>query len=160
MLGTQVTTWNASYDPKINGNKIDFLKRNERNISVDISSNGKEVLMGADFSISKADNTGKKIWKNDDIPATAWAVNITGNDKIAVACLDDGTIRWYRMVDGKELLAFFLDADRKRWILFTPSGYYDASPGAEDMLGWHLNNGKDDIPSYYPVSRFKEKYYR
>ncbi|MBL0335611.1 MAG: hypothetical protein IPP73_09980 [Chitinophagaceae bacterium] len=75
------------------------------------------------------------------------------------AALADG-IQWYRMTRWKELLTFYLHADKKRWVLFTPLGYYDASPGAEDFLGWHLNNGPDLAPSFYPVSRFKEKYYR
>jgi WD40 repeat protein len=158
--GTVVTDWSANYAPKVNGHDVDFLKSNERNLSVDISGSGKEVAYGSDFSINLTDDLGKVIWENEGIPATAWAVNIAANEKVVVAALDDGTIRWYRLNDGKELLAFFIDADKKKWILFTPTGYYDASPGAEDLLGWHINNGPDKVPFFYPLSNFKEKYYR
>ena len=61
----------------------------------------------------------------------------------AVAAYADGTIRWHRLSDGKELLAFFPHKDKKRWVLWTPSGYYDASPGGEELIGWHVSNGKD-----------------
>jgi len=159
-MGTVVTSWSANYKPQVNGHAVSFLKDNERNLSVDVAGNGKFVVYGCDFSINMTDDAGKTIWENEGIPATAWAVNAAGNDKLVVAALDDGTIRWYRMSDGKELLAFFIDADKKKWILFTPSGYYDASPGAEDLLGWHINNGPDKIASFYPLSRFKDKYYR
>jgi hypothetical protein len=60
-----------------------------------------------------------------------------------VAAYADGTIRWHRLSDGKELLAFFPHMDKKRWVLWTPNGYFDASPGAEDLIGWHINQGKD-----------------
>jgi len=62
--------------------------------------------------------------------------------------------------DGKEFLAFFPHPDRKRWVLWTPSGYYDASPGGEDFIGWHVNNGKDQAADFFPNSRFRSTYYR
>jgi hypothetical protein len=64
------------------------------------------------------------------------------------------------MKDGKELLALFPHTDRKRWILWTPSGYYDASPGAEELIGWHVNNGSDQAADFFPISRFRSTYYR
>lgn len=82
------------------------------------------------------------------------------NGRYALAAYSDGTIRWHRMTDGKEVLAFFPHKDRKRWILWTPSGYYDASPGAEDLIGWHVNNGPDAAADFFPVSQFRDTYYR
>ncbi len=158
--GITVTNWDENSFPLINGNKIEFLKPPERSLCADISNSGKEIVIGADFSISKTDTGGKKIWRIAEMPGAVWAVNISGNEKVVAASLNDGTIRWYRMIDGKEILAFYQHADNRRWVLFTPSGYYDASPGAEGLLGWHINNGPDKSPSFYPLSRFKEKYYR
>ena len=37
------------------------------------------------------------------------------------------------MKDGRELLAFYPHSDRKRWVLWTPSGYYDASEGGDEL---------------------------
>jgi WD40 repeat protein len=157
--GTVVTKWKNSFTPLINGKNISYLKSYENCRSTDISSNGNQIVLGGDYSLYLADNVGGKIWETA-LPGTAWAVNITGNDKAVAAALGDGTIRWYSMVDGKELIAFYLDADKKRWVLFTPSGYYDAAPGAEDLLGWHLNKGPGDAPDFFPVSRFREQFYR
>lgn len=64
------------------------------------------------------------------------------------------------MKDGSELLAFFPHNDKKRWILWTPSGYYDASAGGDDLVGWHINNGMDKAADFFPVSRFRAKCYR
>jgi WD40 repeat protein len=100
-----------------------------------------------------------KLWRVE-VPDTIGFLSFSGNGKVIVASLKDGTIRWYRVADGKELLAFFPHADRKRWVLWTPSGYYDASPGAEDLIGWHVNNGKDQAADFFPVGQFRSTYYR
>jgi WD40 repeat protein len=157
--GTVVKDWRQSYNASINNIKISFLRANERATCVDINGDGSAIIIGGSWTLYKADKQAKKLW-SVTVPATAWSVNISGNEKVVVAALGDGTIRWYSMTDGKELLAFYLHADQKRWILFTPTGYYDASPGAEDLLGWHVNHGAESAPSFYPVSRFKEQYYR
>ena len=72
-----------------------------------------------------------------------WAVNISGDGHVLVAAFGNGAIRWYRVSDGTRLFTFYPDGDRQRWVLWTPSGYYDASPGGEDLVGWHVNRGKD-----------------
>lgn len=157
--GTVVAGWNQNLHPSINGKIVDFFEPNENNLSADISSNGKEVILGTEWDLYKVDNTGKMIWKTP-LPDFAWLVNISGNDKTVAAAIADGTIRWYSMEDGKELLSLYFSKDYKQWVLFTGSGYYDASPGAEDILGWHINNGKDKAPSFFPISRFREQFYR
>ncbi len=45
-------------------------------------------------------------------------------------------------------------------MLWTPSGYYDASPGAEDLIGWHLNRGPDEAADFFPAGRFRERFFR
>ena len=51
--------------------------------------------------------------------------------------------------DGEQLLALFVHPDGKRWILWTPQGYYDASAGAEDLIGWQVNHGLDQAPDFF-----------
>jgi hypothetical protein len=58
------------------------------------------------------------------------------------------------------LLAFFPHADGRHWVLWTPQGYYDCSPGGEDLIGWHLNRGNDKTADFFPVSRYREQFYR
>ncbi len=154
-----ITDWKDSYNPLLNGKKISFLQVSEKTRSVDITSDGRFAIMGGEWNLYKVDEKAEMIW-SIPLPGAPWAMNISGNNKVAIVALADGTIRWYRVTDGKELLAFYIHADMKRWVLFTPTGYYDASPGAEELLGWHLNNGPDRAPDFYPVSRFKEQYYR
>ena len=62
-------------------------------------------------------------------PGTAWGVDFSADGQILVVAYDDGTIRWLRGSDGAELLALFVDVPTRRWVAWTPTGYYMASPG-------------------------------
>lgn len=157
--GVTVTNWNQELNPAINNKPIDFFEKNETNCSVDISSNGNDIILGTEWNLYRTTSAGKMIWKTP-LPDFAWLVNISGDDKVIAVGVADGTIRWYSMEDGKELLSLYFSSDYKHWILFTPTGYYDASPGAEDILGWQINNGKSNAPAFYPISRFREQFNR
>ena len=54
----------------------------------------------------------------------------------------------------------FPDGDKKRWVLWTPEGYYDAGPGAEDLIGWHVNRGLDHEADFFSASRFRDRFYK
>ena len=62
--------------------------------------------------------------------------------------------------DGEELLAFYPDGDRERWVLWTPQGYYAASPGGEELIGWQVNRGRDEAPEFFTASRFRDQFHR
>ena len=158
--GLRVTDWEDNTEPKLNGTRLK-LKPYEISRSLAIAPDASAFLLGADWYIRLFDRTGKEVWpKPVPAPGEAWAVNVSADGRLAVAAYGDGTIRWYSMKDGKELLAFFPHADRKRWVLWTPSGYYDASPGAEELIGWHVNNGRERAADFFPVGQFREKFYR
>ena len=117
------------------------------------------VLLGTEYMLRLFDGAGNPIWKHH-IPAGALRVNQAPGGQVGVAAFADGTVRWYRLRDGQELLALFLTRDAKRWVAFTPSGYYDASPGGEDLIGWHVNRGPDQASDFFPASRFHDRMYR
>ena len=157
--GVKITEWQDSYSPKLNGIPLDFLEQNEWSRSVDINTTGKGVIFGANWNLYYLDHEGKVKWKKPT-QAMVSAVNISGNGKVVVAAMGDGTIRWYSMSDGKLLHTLFVHPDNQHWVIWTPSGYYDASPGGEDLIGWHLNNGNDKAAYFYPASKFRKTYYR
>jgi WD40 repeat protein len=157
-LGLNVTDWENRTTPKLNGSAI-LLKPNEMARSLAITPDGQHALLGADWSLRLFDKQGQQQWEIP-VPGTVWGVNIAETGKIAVAALADGTLRWYRLSDGQELLALFPHSDDKRWILWTPQGDYAASPGAEQLMGWHIDNGLKQAADFFPAARFRDNYYR
>ena len=74
-------------------------------------------------------------------PGAVWAVNITGDGRLVIAAYGDGTIRWHRMDDGRELLALQVLNDKTNWVAWTPEGFYDATPGAFGVLQMACQSG-------------------
>ena len=156
--GLAITDWEISPTPKLKG-KVLRLLQYERSRCLAIAPNRQQFLLGTDWGLRLFDRTGVQKWAVPG-PSTPGAVNISGDGRLAIAAFADATVRWYRIEDGRELLAVFVHQDWKRWVLWTPSGYYDASPGGEDLIGWHINNGRDAAADFFPVSRFRATYYR
>lgn len=156
--GLKISDWNANYSPKLNGKDLNILQQYERCLSVDIAKGGSGLVLGTDWNIYVLNPDGTQRWKTP-VPASVYCTKIEEIGEIVAAGQGDGTIRWYRMSDGKLQLSLFIHPDG-RWILWTPSGYYDAAPGAESLIGWHLNQGKDKEALYYPVAQFRSKFYR
>jgi len=139
--GLYITDWLNTKKPilpKINGADVHFMKYDETNRSVDISSDGQHIVFGADWDIFCTNNTGKLIWTAAS-PGEAWCTNISGNNKTVVVGMGDGTVRWFDFHTGKMLLSLFMHPDNTRWVLWTPDGHFDCSDGADDLIGWHVN---------------------
>ena len=157
--GMSFSGWRDSAAPRLNGSPLDILDDYERNRSVDIARAGRYAILGSNWHIRRVDRDGELDWEID-APGTVWTVNLADNERAFAAALNDGTIRWYKPEDGELLLSFYLHADRERWVMWTPAGYYDASPGGEQLIGWHMNRGLDEAPDFYPAATFRNRFYR
>jgi hypothetical protein len=151
-----IENWfNNSYPPTLDG-KMLGLEPFETSRSLAIHPSGKSFVLGTEWMLRAYDTQGAPLWSRP-APDAVWAVNITGDGRLVVAAYGDGTIRWHRMADGAELLAFMPFADRTNWVAWTPEGFYAASAGAQGVLRWHVNNGwepadsvaVEDIPGSY-----------
>jgi WD40 repeat protein len=126
--------------------------------SLAITPDGRRFL-GADFSLRAFDKDLKPLWGRA-VPGAVWGVNLAQEGKLVVAAYDDGTIRWHRASDGAELLALFVHAKDRRWVAWTPKGYYTASAGGESLIGWHVNRGWEQAADFFAASQFRNTFYR
>jgi hypothetical protein len=123
-----------SRTPTVNGKPIK-LKDREQSRNAAVMPGQQRFVLAADYSLRLLDQNGHDVWPSAlSVPGTAWHVNVP-NQRLIVAAYADGTIRWHRLSDGKELLALFINPDGQRWVLWTPQGYYDASLGADELIG-------------------------
>ena len=158
--GLAVTNWEDKPTPAVNGTPIK-LTEDEFARSLAIAPGAQHFLLGADWSLRLFDDLGQEVWPvAPPVPGEAWHVNITSDGRLVVVAYGDGTIRWLRLSDGKELLALFIHPDGKRWVAWTPQGYYEASVGGEEFIGWAVNRGYDHAPDFYLVSRFRDQFNR
>jgi WD40 repeat protein len=147
--GVAVEGWNNGYSPSLDGKPIK-LQQFEESRSLAIHPNGDRFVLGADWSLQAIDAKGEQLWKRAT-PDVVWAVNISDDGRLVVAAYNDGTIRWHRMDDGRELLALYVLADKQNWVAWTPEGFYGATAGAFGVLQWHVNRGFDAAADTVPV---------
>jgi uncharacterized caspase-like protein len=70
----------------------------------------------------------------------------------------DETVRIWDPDCDEPLLSLFVADDD--WIAWTPEGYYAASPGGENLMGWQVSNGPEQVGTFAPASQFHKSLYR
>jgi WD40 repeat protein len=152
--GLTIDHWRNENDPTLNGRVLPLGKEMARSLA--IAPDAKRFFLGSHSTLRAFDDAGTKIWSYLG-RGEVWAVNASEDGRIVVAAYGDGTIRWHRAVDGRELLALQVlpnkgDPAKWDWVLWTPEGFYEATPGAQDVLKWVVNHGPDKAATTLPVS--------
>ncbi len=156
--GLGIKDWHETTHPTLNGRALS-LDPYETSEALAVSAKGDRFLLGSVWFLRLFDNGGAVKWRTP-VPGVAWAVNLTTVGRYAVAALGDGTIRWYRADNGQEVMGLFVDSDGKRWVLWTPEGFYDSSENADELIGYHLNRGPDHEGEFVRVEQLKKLFYR
>lgn len=156
--GLVVESWKDSLEPRINGRKPP-LDDYELSRSYALAPERRAVLLGTEWALRLFDAQARELW-SVKLPAVASAVNVSRDGRLALAALSDGTLRWYRMGDGREELAYFPHRNGKDWIAWVPDGYYMSSVRGDQFVGWHLNRGREQTPDFYRAVQFDRVLYR
>ncbi len=156
--GLPVVDWKDGYKPSFAGKPI-TLEPYERSRALAIRPDKSGFVLGTEFLLRAFDAQGQQLWEQAG-PGIAWGVNFSADGRVIVVAYADGTIRWFNWSKGDELLALFVNTKAKTWVAWTPSGYYMASPGGEDLIGWNFNRGWNQPADFFPASKFRDKYAR
>jgi WD40 repeat protein len=147
--------WNGA-NPTLDGRALPFTSHDIAR-SLAIAPDAKRFFVGSSYALTAFDDAGtqKWRWRSRNV---VWAVNASRDGRVVVSADGDGAIRWHRADDGRELLALQVlpnknaDPSKWDWVLWTPEGFYEASPGAQDVLKWVVNHGPDNAATTLPVS--------
>ena len=153
-----LSDWEDHYTPKLDGKPL-RLEEYERSRSVAIAPGADRFVLGTNYRIRAYDKNGKELWSKPG-PDVAWGVNIPRDSKFVVVAYGDGTIRWLRLSDGEEVLALFVNAKTREWVLWTPQGYYASSVAGDQNIGWQLNKGWEQAGEFVTAAQLKKHFYR
>ena len=156
--GIPITNWFMSESPQFAGAPYK-LEQNDISTSLAIRPDSSGFVLGLRGSVRRFDARGRVVWSKPS-PANVWGVNLAKDGDLIVAAYSDGVIRWLRWNDGQELLSLFVDAKDRRWVAWTPTGYYMASPDGENLIGWQINRGWEQSADFFPASRFRDRFSR
>lgn len=157
-FGVNVTQWENFLDPRINGTAV-VLEAGEVSRSVAVMPDRQSVVLGTSLHLRRLDTAARPIWQVP-VPGEARAVVPTADGERLVVALADGSIRWHAARDGALLLSFVPHPDGVRWVLWQAEGFYDVAPGADRVVGWHVNRQINEAADFYPVAQFRHLYHR
>lgn len=120
---------------------------------------GNRAAIGLDQSVIVFDAlNGKPIYRLPGHLDAVWAVTPSPDQKHLLTGSDDETMQIWNLERYEHTLSLFFAGDD--WIAWTPQGYYAASPGGENLMGWHIQRGFNAMASFHPASRFRKRFYR
>jgi hypothetical protein len=156
----RIEDWQDKPNTRLNGVALAGSWPDEKSFSLAIAPDARHFALGSQFQLRLFDRQGRLVWRVL-APGVARAVNIASGSDLVVAAFGDGTIRWYRLVDGTELLALLPLKDGQRWIAWTPEGFYASSgPDAEALMGYHLNRGRDREGRFVNARQLRAQFYQ
>jgi hypothetical protein len=116
-----------------------------------------DVILATSEGLQRLDRSLRVTWEVRTATDVR-AVNTTPDGRIAVTTMSDGTVRWWRARDGELLLSALVMPDG--WLLWMPTGHYDASHGVESRIGWLVDRAEGPLPDFFTVGRFRDQFHR
>lgn len=154
-----VKNWQDSRAPRLDEATLSGLSPNETSYSLAIRPDDKGFVIGTTHALRSYNKVGKPLWSTR-IQSGALGVIYSKESNQLIAMHGDGTFRWYHADTGYEMMALYLHPDRKRWIIWLPSGFFDHGPNSEELVGFHVNRGKDREAMMVSVNQMYDTFYR
>lgn len=117
-----------------------------------ITGGGNGWLTAFDISGSKR---GDFIGHASDI----WATSVSPDGRLLLSGGNDQTIRLWNVNTHESVISVFHGRDGE-WVIWTPQGYYAASPRGDRHVGWHINQGEGRAARFVTAAQLKQHFYR
>ncbi len=159
--GQQILT--GSYDDKVklwdlNGKELKTIEDPDHRImSVSLSPNGDQILTGSyDGTVKLWDLEGKELQSFEGLNNWIWSLAFSPDGQKILATSNDRRLKIWAS-DGGEEIATLIGVDLDNWIVTTPSGLFDASPDAMNLMHYSVFYGGEY--EVVELEQLKARYY-
>jgi hypothetical protein len=84
-----------------------------------------------------------------------WAVAPSPDGRFLLSGSGDQTMRLWNIATRELIVTLFRGTDGE-WVMWTPQGYYTGSPGADKIVGWQINKGRDRAADYVGAEQLRQ----
>lgn len=151
--------WNQDSRPPVIGGRAMALAADERGRALAVlRDSANAAIVGTNRALYRLSEQGAVLWRVP-VDTEIRALNTSADGRLVVSAMADGTVRWWRARDGRLILTLLAQAGGQ-WVIWTPGGYFDASAGADRVVGWALPRGQQQAMSYFSLNRFRDRFLR
>ena len=121
---------------------------------------GKSVISSSDVGeIASYDLAGKVVGKFIGHESVVWGLAPSRDGRLLVSVGNDQTTRLWN-ARSHELIVTLFHGNDGEWVMWTPQGYYTASPDGEKIVGWQINRGLQEAADYVNANQLRSHFYR
>lgn len=121
---------------------------------------GRNILSaGGHGWLSAYDLKGRKLRDYTGHSGDVWTLAVSRTGDLLVSGSDDQTVRLWNTRTGENIASLFHASDGE-WVIWTPQGYFAASPDGDDHIGWHVNEGPAKAVRLITAAQLKRHFYR
>ncbi|NLR92249.1 caspase family protein [Flammeovirga agarivorans] len=136
--------------------------KNDRNRDKDIRAFGflgDKIVVGSGASLKAYQLDGQLSHTFEGHSGSIKELTSLKNGRYLVSSSDDQTIKIWNIESGELLLTLFLSKSNE-WVVWSPKGYYHASAGGEQYIGWLINSGLGELGEFHKVNFASKEFHR
>ena len=125
--------------------------------SFSFTPDGETIISGGGFAgwIAAYDRAGKELGTFAGHESGIFALAASPDGKYLVSGAYDQTVRLWNL-KTRELLVTIFRGEDGEWVMFTPQGYFAASPAGAGLIGWQINHGPENAAEYVTAAQLRK----
>lgn len=122
--------------------------------------NGRTIIAGGGHGwLTAYDRQGRRVGDFVGHTGDIWALAVSPDGRLLLSGSDDQTVRLWNIATRENIATLFHARDGQ-WVLWTPQGYFAASPKGDEHVGWHINQGEARAARFVTAGQLKRHFYR
>jgi len=97
--------------------------------------------------------------KTNRLVADVQRFSVSPDQRYLLVVRGEQTVQLFR-IDAKPAQVMKVLVFGSDWIAWSPRGFYAASVGGEELMGWSVKSNEETPLAFYPLERFRKQYHR